>query len=374
MSRRPRWLVVVSVAAALVAAAVLILLSRPRTPAPPPGAVPAPPTLPAGAVRMLSTRLADGSSYTLRYVDRYDRTVGVAAALDGSVFRVVVVSGGAVTAVLRDLPTSRGPLFNGFVLAGGSIYWTETTVRDDGTDLSQLWAASIDGSGVGPARLLVPDMGFADLAGSATDVVVAGGTISWTAVARAGQQGTLVMSVPERGGPVTQRSWPGSWQQLARPWLVSVGAGATILLNQETGEQRTVPGSDVAPTSCAAAWCRVTVIDAGNPVRLELVGQDGTHRTRVAGPGTSFATVDVAPAGRFEVLTQTGNDLPSGQARLLLYDEQAATTRLVETGAPTLVYVRDNWAWWLGGFDAGGSGVAAYTGAPQWHLLDLTSL
>jgi hypothetical protein len=118
----------------------------------------------------------------------------------------------------------------------------------------------------------------------------------------------------------------------------------------------------------------VTVIDAGDPVRLELVGPDGTNRTRVAGPGTSFATVDVAPAGRFEVLTQTGSDVPSGQARLLLYDEKAGTTTLVETGAQTLVYVRDTWAWWLGGFDAGGTGVAAYTGSPQWHLLDLASL
>jgi hypothetical protein len=312
-------------------------------------------------VQTLPTLLTDGSNYELRYVDSRDRTVGVAAAADRSAFKVVIVSGDHITTVLRDLPTDRGPVFDGFVRYEGSIYWTEATVRDDGTDLTQLWASPLDKPA---AHLVVADMGYAQLDSSAYNVIVANGTISWVAVSGANVQGTIVRSVPVGGGPVTERSWPGSWRQLARPWLASVGAASTILLNQDTGAQVTVPGSDVASTNCGAAWCRMTVVNAGVPVRLDLVAPDGGQRTRIAGPNTSFDTVDVAPLGRFELMTQTGNGLPTGQVNILLYDHQAASTTLVETSSQTLINVRDGWAWWLSGDFS----------APAWHLLDLTSL
>jgi hypothetical protein len=351
----------VSLAVALLAAAVLVGVPLAPSPA---GGPAAPATLPAGSVLAMPTVLEDGSGYTMRYMIDADRTVGVAAAPDGSGFSVVVVSGDRILFRVRSVPTSDGPFFDAFVHYEGSIYWTETTIGPDGTDITALWAVVMVGDGVGQARLVVPEMGFVQLSGSAYDVIVDGGWISWAAVAGAGQPGTLVRSVAVAGGPVTERAWPGAWRQINRPWLVSTDAGFLVLLNQETGAELTVPGSDVAPTDCTPNRCRVRVTSSGDTVRLELVAPSGSDRTRIAGPATFFAAVDPLVLGRYELLSQTGGDLPAGQMRLLLYDAATGTTTEVETGPRSQATVRDGWAWWLAG---------DFT-APVWHALHLAAL
>jgi hypothetical protein len=312
----------------------------------------------------MPTVLADGSNYTIRYVIGPDRTVGVAAQADGSSFGVVVVSGDRILAHVRSVPTSDGPFFDAFVFYDGAIYWTETTIGADGTDITALWAVALAADSVGEPRVVVPDMGFAQLSGSAYDVVVADGRISWAAVAGVQQPSTLVRSVAVAGGPTGERTFSGSWRQIERPWLASTSPGSMVLLNQDTGAEVTVPGSDVAPTDCTPQRCRVRVTSAGDTVRLELVAPDGSGRTRIAGPATFFAAVDPLVLGRYELLSETGGDLTPGQMRLLLHDAATGRTTEVETGPRSQVAVRDGWAWWLAGDFS----------APVWHALHLAAL
>ncbi len=354
------WPAPVGLAAALIAAVVLVTVPLAPGRSPTGDGSPAPlPALPSGSVVTIPTVLADGSSYSLRYVVDPQWTIGVATA--DSVSSVVVVSGDQIVARMREVPISDGPLFDAFVMYEDSIYWTETTLREDGTDASSLWAAPLDGDS---PRLVVADMGFAQLSGSAYDVIVEDGTISWAAVAGAGEPGTVVRSMPVAFGPVTGRTYPGAWRQIARPWLQSTGGGPTSLLDQDTGAQLTVPGSDVARANCTPdAWCRLTLTSGDEAVRLETVAPDGTDRTRLAGPRTTFATVDAATLGRYELLSETAG-LEPGQHRLLIYDMPARRTTLVETGSRSQVAVRDGWAWWLAG---------DYS-APVWHALHLAAL
>jgi hypothetical protein len=362
---RLRWPAGASIGVALLVAAVLVVAPLAPDAAPPlDRSRDETPKVPAGSVLTMPSLLEDGTSYAMRYIVDANRTIGVAAAADGSEFAVVVVDGDRIVARLRDLPSEDAPFFDAFVLSEGSIYWTETTIGPDGTDVTQLWAAAVAAEGVGEARLVVPDMGFAVLSGSAYDVIVADGMITWAAVAGANQPETLVRSVPMAGGDITENAWPGAWRQIARPWLASNTSGGTILLNQSTGEQVTVPGSDVAATRCAPDRCRVTVTSAGDNVRLELVAPDGAERIRVAGPRTKFAGVDPLALGRCELLDEIGGALAPGDMRLMVYDSTSGTTAEVETGPESFVNVRDGWAWWLAGD----------VSAPIWHVLNLASL
>jgi hypothetical protein len=144
--------------------------------------------------------------------------------------------------------------------------------------------------------------------------------------------------------------------------LASVGASATILLNQQTGALITVPGSGVASTQ----------------LRRGLVPDDGCQcgTARTAGRGRPrqnephadrraqhlIDTVDGAALPRYELPTQAGNSLPAGQVNFLLYDQKTATAQFVETGPQSLINLCDGWAWWLTGDFR----------APTWHLLNLT--
>jgi hypothetical protein len=210
---------------------------------------------------------------------------------------------------------------------------------------------------------VVADLGGILFTGSAHDVIVADDTLSWAVVDGWRFSQTTVRSVPLAGGPLTERTYPGAWRQIARPWLVS-NASPTTMLNQETGEQVTVPGSELALTECAPDWCRVTVDSGGDVAWSELVSPDGTRRTRVAGANIGFITIDPATFGRYEILSQIGGDIEPGEHRLLLYDARQRTTTVIETGPLALVSVRGGWAWWLAGDQVD----------PVWHVLDLAAL
>ena len=349
-----------SLGVALIVAAAIVAVpwaSSISAPGPPPGAAG---DFPPGAIKQFPGRLPDGSSYSIRSILDESSTVGVATQPNVSALRVVVVSGEKVTD-LHSVGLRLGPLFDGFIRYDGQLYWTETTQADDGVDRTELWAADL--SLDPPAARLVATLGAARTYHSRYDIIVADGTVSWTALGGIEDPQTVVRSMPLPGGPVTESVVNGIWRQIDRPWLVTVGS-PTMLLNQSTGDRITVPGSDLAPTTCLPDWCRVTVAIGEAAVRLELVAPDGSGRSRIAGPDTYFATVDPAILGRYEILAQPG-DLPWDQQRLLLYDSVKDTTGQLEIALSTQTDSRDGWVWWK---------TADWTTNPVWHALNLNIL
>jgi hypothetical protein len=342
----------------LVAVAALVTLQVSSSPAPSAG-------LPAVARNLIQvpTRLAGGASYALRYVIDSRRSIGISAAADGSTFHVVEVVDGAVAATLRSLSREARPLFDGYVSHGDRLYWTETTRRGDGTDRIELWAAPIAPVRTGPAELVIDDMGSVYLSGSAYDVIVADGVISWVVVGDAAVPRTQVRSVPLPGGAVTTSDFQGTWRQTARPWLTLSSADAAGLLNQQSGERLMFAGTGLERVNCAPQWCRVTLTEDDDALGLELAAPDGSQRRRIAGPGVRFVTVDPAALGRYELLSDT-NGVSSGQRQLLLFDALTDATSLVDTGPLALVSVRDRFAWWQSG---------TFTD-PVWRVLDLGAL
>ncbi len=358
------WWPSVALAAAVLAATAMVAL--PLAPRRIPGVAnrgPAPiPTVPPNLIVTVPNLLPDGSSYALAYVIDAGHTVGVAAAPDASLFSVVAVADGHVSTELRRLPADRGPIFNGFTLADGQLYWAETTIKDDGTDQSQLWTAPVDSTATfGSPRVLVADMGNAIFAGSAFDIIVADRTISWAATAGPPRPGTLVRSVSVNGGPISEHFYEGAWRQSTRPWLVSATMSTVALLDISTGQQHPIAGANVEQISCAPQWCRRTIFNGGDPVRLELQHSDSSQRIRLAGPNTVFATLDPALLGRYELLAQSGPNLRPGDQQLQLYDVEQQTTTIVEITLAALVNAHDGYAWWLSGDFR----------SPIWHVLDL---
>ena len=110
-----------------------------------------------------------------------------------------------------------------------------------------------------------------------------------------------------------------------------------------------------------AGLVRLTIFSGGDPVRLELQQSGSSKRTRIAGSNTVFATLDPALLGRYEMLAETGPDLPAGDQRLLLYNVEQQTATIVEIALAALVNARDHYAWWLTGDFR----------SPVWHVLDL---
>jgi len=348
--------------ACLVAVAGLVTLQVSSSPAPSAGRSAGLPTVARNLIQV-PTRLADGASYALRYVIDSRRSIGISAAADGSTFNVVEVVDGAVAATLRSLSREARPFFDGYVSHGDRLYWTETTRRGDGTDRIELWAAPIAPVRTGPAELVIDDMGSAYLSGSAYDVIVADGVISWVVVGDAAVPRTQVRSVLVPGGAVTTSVFQGTWRQTARPWLTLSSADAAGLLNQQSGEQLMFAGTVLERVNCAPQWCRVTIAEDDDALGLELAAPDGSQRRRIAGPGVRFIAVDPAALGRYELLGDT-NGVSSGEMRLLLFDALTDTTSLVDTGPLALVSVRDRFAWWQSG---------TFTD-PVWRVLDLGAL
>ncbi len=362
--RRRWWPAVSLAAAALAAGAIVVLPLAPRTASPAPSPANAS-VVPASAIFSVPTKLADGSSYALRHVLDGGHSVGVSLSLDGASFRLVEVTDGQ-DRQLRALPADRGPQFDGFTFAEGHLYWIENQIEPDGNSRSRLWRSTVAGADapVGEPQQMVADMGYVVVYDSAFDLMVADGVISWVTADGATRAGSVLRSMPIDGGPITDQSYGGAWRQTTRPWLVSATTGALKLLNTATGETMAVAGTGAEGVSCTAQWCRFTISSSDGPVRLDLVRPDGSQRTRVAGPGIRFESLDPAMLGRYEILSQTGGDLAEGEQRLLVYDIDQATTREIELGTASLVTNRGQYAWWLSGDIR----------SPIWHVLDLTAL
>jgi hypothetical protein len=351
--------------AVAVAAAIVVLPLAPRpgvSAAPAGGAAPVSPDL----IVTVPTTLADGSSYGLRYVLGRDSSVGTSMAADGSAFRLVQVVNGRAVAEIRRLPASQGPQFDGFTVADGSLFWIETVVGPDGVSRWQLWSAAVgpgDAVVVTPRQLLA-DMGYVIIFDSAYDLIVADGTISWVVAADPLHPGTVLRSMPVGGGPITDHGFAGPWRQVGRPWMTSAALGSASILNVDTGQIVSAPATASDFVECGPQWCHFAVQSSDGPVRLGLMRPDGTERIRVAGPDTRFETHDPALLGRYELFSESGNGMPTGDRRLQIYDIKRGTTRLVEAGPGGRAASRGTYAWWIAGDFR----------SPVWHVLDLRAL
>jgi hypothetical protein len=359
-----RWLPAAALAIALLAAAAVVglpLAQPTRTGATPAAAA----TVPPDRIATVPTALADGSSYALRYVLGPGSSVGTSLAANGSSFRLVQVVDGRMVAEVRRLPTASGAQYDGFTAADGRLYWIETVIGEDGVSRSQLWTATIGRDlTVTEPRSLLADMGLIIVYDSATDLIVADGTISWVVAANPTRPGTVLRSMPVGGGPTTDRGFNGPWRQIGRPWLASAAVGAASMLNTDTGQIYPVQATASDTVECGPQWCHFTVQSSDGPVRLGLMRPDGTQRTRLAGPGARFDNHDPALPGRYELFSETGGDLTQADRRLKLYDITTATTTLVETGPGGPATSRGGYAWWISG---------DYR-SPTWHVLDLSTL
>jgi hypothetical protein len=363
---RVQWLSTAAlVVAVLAAVAVIALPPTPRADAPNGPAGP-PPALASGLVTTTAGTLTDGSSYGLRYVLSKSSSVGTSLAAQDGTYRLLWVVDGRPVLELRRLPVASGPQFDGFTSDDGHLYWAETATAADGLTHSQLWQAPIGSDDtVGQPRRLVDDMGPAIFYDSAYDLVVADGTITWVVVTGSIHPGTILRSMPIGGGPITDRGFAGPWRQIARPWLASAaGGGNASMLNVTTGQVVSVPATASDNVECSPQWCRFTVQGPGGPVRCGIMRPDGSQNTRVAGPDTQFQGPDPALLGRYELLSEEGSDLPTASRRLLVFDHQQGSTRLIETAPGGLATSRGSYAWWISGDFK----------APDWHVLDLKAL
>jgi hypothetical protein len=309
--------------------------------------------------------LPDGPAYSpVLFLD--PRTsVGTAPSPDGTHLRLVLRSADGTIRELRRLPIADGAQYAGFARDGDEFAWAESTAGAGGHGRTELWAANLT-SGT-PARRLTSDGGDMVFFNSQYDLVVNAGRLYWASVAPGDETATEIRSVALTGGEVSVRTEPGAWAVSAYPWLVSAGTGTSGPVQLRDLEQRKVIEVDATGSelvTCSPAWCRVLVLAADGPGRIELMRPDGTSRQRVAGGVATAAVIDVAVLDRFEVLSlaDAGRTATDSQ-QLLLYDARDQRTVVVTDGSG-LVLCRDGILWW----STGGSDVTA------WHSLDLRAL
>jgi hypothetical protein len=347
----------VSLAVALVAGGALVIRGPEPDRAAATGPVAAAVAWPRAARADLLGFLPDGPLFTPGYFLDARTAIGTAPSPDGAALRLVRVSGSTVRE-LRRLPLADNPDFGNFAGADGVVVWTEST---NGSPV-RLWA--LDTRGRTPARRVTADTGNAVFYGSGYDLVIAGGRVYWTAAGR-DPTVTEIRSVALTGGAVRIRRESGVWALSAWPWLTSGEQSLTVrLVNLDTGRTIAVRGSGPELSTCGPTWCRVTVLNAGGQVRVDLMRTGGGDRRRIAGSTTSAAVTDVAVLDRFEILSEAGPDSAvTGTARLLVYD--IATQRTVDVSAEvTGAFSRGGVLWWG-------------TGEPDdltWHTIDLRTV
>jgi hypothetical protein len=286
--------------------------------------------------------------------------VGTAPSPDGAAERLVLRAADDSVRELRRRPLSANPEFGAFAVSGDDLVWTESAKGVE----PQIWTAKTTG---GPARRLTSDTGNAVFFGSQWDLVLADGRVHWAAAAPRGEQVTQIRSVALTGGTVAIREEPGVWALTAWPWLTDGGgdqAGTTRLRNLATNRDTPVESTGAELITCAAAWCRVLVMNGDGLARIDLMHPDGSARRRVAGSTAGAAITDVAVLDRFEILSETGPDSDlTGTAGLLVYD--LATDRTVDiTAATDGAFSRNGVLWWATGDQD----------SLVWHTVDLRTV
>ncbi|MFI7544038.1 hypothetical protein [Actinoplanes sp. NPDC049599] len=346
--------------AVALAAGGALLAYRPDEPRPAPGGrVALAAAWPAAQRADLRGNLRDGPIYQPGIFLDARTSLGTAPSPDGTAERLVLRAADDSIRELRRRPLATNPEFGAFAAAGDDLVWTESA-RGEPT---QIWTAR--GSG-GPARRLTADTGNAVFFGSQWDLVLADGRVHWAA-AKEGAQVTEIRSVALTGGAVAVHEEPGEWALTAWPWLTDGGgdqAGTTRLRNLATNRDTPVESTGAELITCAAAWCRVLVMNGDGLARIDLMHPDGSGRRRIAGSTAGAAVTDVAVLDRFEILSETGpeSDL-TGTAGLLVYDITADRTVEVSPAADG-AFSRGGVLWWATGDQD----------SLVWHTVDLRTV
>jgi hypothetical protein len=351
---------ILSLGAALVATAVLLVIYPAHQAPPGDQPVPATAAWPHAQGATIGTVLPDGTPYQPRFFLDAQTSVGTAPDAGRRFMRLIVRSGDSSLRQLRSLPLQDMPFFGGFTVSDDVLAWAEQTRSED----LQLWTVDLrDGL---PAHELTVDTGDAVLSGSPFDIQIADGQLHWAAASPQHADVTEIRSVALTGGAVDVRSLTGSWELSAWPWVVDgrgIPHGVTIVRNLSTNRDIAIASSARQTTRCGPTWCQVvSPSDAGFRVELERV--DGSDR-HVVSDGTAVPAIpDVAPLDRFEVVSQLGPySSVTGTRQLLVYD--IATHRTVEVSpAARSVFSSTVILWWS--TDA--------RDAPVWHSLDLRTI
>ncbi|HEY6595673.1 MAG TPA: hypothetical protein VI011_16480 [Asanoa sp.] len=350
--RLPKSAGLVALAFALAAAAALIFLTpRHDRGGPPPGPRALQEAWPGRKPVDIPAPLADGPLYSpVLFLDD-GASLGTAPSPDGTHLRLLRRAANGDVRQLRRLPIASSPQFAGFAVDGSRVAWAEQSVGR-----SEMW--SVDLATGTPARRLTADAGDVVFVASDYDLVIADGRLRWASVAPGAEAATELRSVPLTGGTMTVQREAGQWAMSRRPWLVSAGGGETgpVALRDPVAKRTlTVDTGGGELATCSPTWCRVLVLGADGPTRIDLMRPDGADRRRVAGGAATPSLIDVAVLERFEVLDDN--------QQLFLYDLVSRKTVQVGEGIGLVSY-RAGTLWWSTGTDE----------TTVWHALDLRTL
>ncbi|MFY1634398.1 hypothetical protein ACN27F_14160 [Solwaraspora sp. WMMB335] len=365
--RRPGPWHLAGLAAALVAAALLIALPQAGPPSAdePRGLRTLAEVWPDAEVADLAANLPDGPAYSpVLFIDA-GTSVGTAPSPDGTALRLVVLAPDGSVRELRRLPLTATPQYGGFTLDGATLAWSESVADEAGHGRTEMWAADVNGGGA--PRRLTGDTGDVVFFNSQYDMVINDGRLYWVAVAPGEEPATELRSVALSGGDVTVRTDPGAWSLSAWPMMVSAGSGETGPVRVRNLDARRIIDVPAGPTelvTCGPTWCRVLVLAADGPGRIDLMRPDGTDRRRVGDGSVTASTIDVGMLDRFEVLSRSAapNALTNAQ-QLIIYDLERDEAFVVADGVG-MVLCRAGTLWWSVGDSE----------STAWQVLDLRTL
>ncbi|WP_045741077.1 hypothetical protein [Actinoplanes rectilineatus] len=334
----PRTLTALAVT--LVAGAALLFGSPAQSGEPvPPSVAAAWPDAQRGSI---PSHLADGDAYTPGLFLDARTSAGTVRTADGRFLRLVVLDADRTVRELRRVPAADRAPFSALAVSGDTLVWVETV-----KSRPQLWTADLRDAG--SARKLTDDLGSLRLDNSQYDLTLAGGVVRWAAAVGGG---TEFRSVPVAGGRVSVQRVDGDWGLSAWPWAVdgqTAVAGASTLLNVDTGATVAVPSGQRAVTACSPVWCEMVSLDEEVDTRIEMSHPDGSARRTVAEGAVGTVINDVAVLDRFEVFGRTGPQSElSGNQELLVHDLATRTTVLVSPDAGDITY-RAGVLWWTTG-------------------------
>jgi hypothetical protein len=348
----PKSVGLVALTFALAAAAVLVFLTPRRDQGgPPPGPRALQEAWPGRKPVDIPAPLADGPLYSpVLFLDD-GASLGTAPSPEGTHLRLLRRAANGDVRELRRLPIASSPQFAGFAVDGSRVAWAEQSAGR-----SEMW--SVDLATGTPARRLTAGAGDVVFVASGYDLVIADGRLHWATVAPGAEAITELRSVPLTGGTMTVQREAGQWAMSRWPWLVSAGAGETgpVALRDPVAKRTfTVDTGGGELATCSPTWCRVLVLGADGPTRIDLMRPDGADRRRVAGGAATASLIDVAVLERFEVLDDV--------QQLFLYDLVSRKTIQIGEGIGLVSY-RAGTLWWSTGTDE----------TTVWHALDLRTL
>ena len=347
-----------------VAVALVVLLLTLRDPVRQPGPASPPlvvaPTWAGPKPVDVPGTLADGAAYVPRLFLNAETSAGVATSPDG-VVRVILTGPSQSVTELRRLPASDSAQVNGFAVDGDTLVWMELVARPGAAPTYTLWQTTWR-SGADPTQVTT-NTGEVSFYGLESDVVVADGRATWTAIAPGPGNETEVRTVPLTGGEVSIKRLGGEFALTTPPWAVSVSAGrgsAISLVNLSTDASTTVATGPSEVAACSPTWCRIAVTSDTALVGIEVMHPDGSDRRKVSG---NEATPTIGDPTLLERYVPLATDRGDGGVGLSLHDLETRKTELVTPQAAN-VQGRFGVLWW-----STGAGTTL-----TWHAVDLRQI